>query len=123
VGNHGRSKVSLFFWSNFFFLQQNRQCVTNRSPKAGIAPFARQQELWPGAGAHSARNLTYTWAVGRQRLGGGGASGQGNMSGLVRRYWLGKFVVGGVPLCYGINRAIERIYDAPFEVPGVRCVP
>jgi hypothetical protein len=54
---------------------------------------------------------------------GRGASGQGNMSGLVRRYWLGKFVVGGVPLCYGINSAIERISDAPFEVPEVRCVP
>jgi hypothetical protein len=53
----------------------------------------------------------YTWAVGRQRLGGGGASGQGNMSGLVRsRYWLGKFVVGGVPLCYGINRAMRSAW-------------
>ena len=43
--------------------------MTNRSLNVGIAPFARQQELWPGAGVHSARNLTCTctWAVGRGR--------------------------------------------------------
>jgi hypothetical protein len=39
---------------------------------------------------------------------GGGASGQGNTSGPVRGHWLVKFVVGGVPLCYGINRAMRK---------------
>jgi hypothetical protein len=72
----------------------------------GIAPFVRQQELWPGAGVHSAQNLTYTY-VGRGPAaagvgvgwGGGGAPGQDQTSGPARGHGLGKFFVGGVPLC------------------------
>jgi hypothetical protein len=41
---------------------------------------------------------------------GARASGQGHMSGPVRGHWLGKFVVGGVPLCYGINRTMRSAW-------------
>jgi hypothetical protein len=55
---------------------------------------------------HEILHVRGPWAsTGR---GKGGAPRQGNMSGLACGYWLGKFVVGGVPLCYVINRAMRR---------------
>jgi hypothetical protein len=70
--------------------------ITNRSLHVDIAPFVRQQELWPGAGVHSARNLTYTWIVGLRLPGRAGGpqgrairAGQHAGIGLASFLWVG----------------------------------
>jgi hypothetical protein len=53
--------------------------------------------------------------------GGGGAPGQGNTSGPARGNWLGKFFVGGVPLCYGINRAMRGVPGGWWQAACAAC--